>query len=295
MLSRQRTILKVLASTGPSRSKIDLVKLLFLMSEEHPNVPRPSLYEFLPYHYGPYSFTLDYDLCVLERQGMIRQTRDDASLTALGRSEARRTAPEASVAVQKVKHDHGDKTTNELVDHIYGTYRWYTVNSKWVERRAMERPRADPAIYTTGYEGVTIDGLLDRLLRAGVERLIDVRSNPIARRYGFHKSTLALLCPRVGVEYVHVPELGVPSAWRADLSSQEAYSSLFARYENEILPEAEQAMIRLELMTREKGSALMCMEADPTCCHRTTLAAALAKRTGLPVRELGRRAPHALF
>ena len=33
-----------------------------------------------------------------------------------------------------------------------------------------------------------LDGLLDILLKAGVKKLIDVRCNPVARRFGFTRA-----------------------------------------------------------------------------------------------------------
>ena len=38
-----------------------------------------------------------------------------------------------------------------------------------------------------------VNALLDLLLRKGIRRLVDVRCNPVARRYGYHKATLCRL------------------------------------------------------------------------------------------------------
>lgn len=77
-----------------------------------------------------------------------------------------------------------------MVANVYREFPWYTLNSKNAARRAASAPVASPAVYTVGYEGLMLDGLLDLLLRVGIKRLIDVRCNPVARRFGFHKSTL---------------------------------------------------------------------------------------------------------
>jgi uncharacterized protein (DUF488 family) len=47
-----------------------------------------------------------------------------------------------------------------------------------------------------------------------IRRLIDVRSNPTARRYGFHESTLDRLVNRLSIEYRHFAELGIRSEIR---------------------------------------------------------------------------------
>jgi uncharacterized protein (DUF488 family) len=133
---------------------------------------------------------------------------------------------------------------------------------------------------------ITVDGLLDLLLRASMRRLIDVRCNPIARRYGFHKESLRRLCADVDIEYLHMAALGVPSAWRADLSDTASYTRLFERYDNEILPAQQMVVDKAGALISEMPSALMCMEANHHCCHRSRLGAEIARRTSLPVKEL---------
>ena len=104
--------------------------------------------------------------------------------------------------------------------------------------------------------------------------IVDVRRNPVARRYGFHKSSLSRLCSKVNIEYVHVPELGIPSDLRQNLDCQAAYDRLFEQYERELLPQAQaqEALCRLAQLLSSKPTALMCMEAEPTMCHRSRVA-----------------------
>ena len=113
-----------------------------------------------------------------------------------------------------------------------------------------------------------------------------MRGNPIARRYGFHKATLHRICNDIGIEYVHFASLGIPSAWRAELSDHSSYQRLFERYEAEILPRQSSAVDSVAGLVAESPSALMCMEADHDCCHRSRLGAEVARRTSLPIREL---------
>jgi hypothetical protein len=90
--------------------------------------------------------------------------------------------------IDRTSNRHRSVTTSAMIDSVYLAYPWFTLNSEAIQRRAVTRPTADPAVYTVGYEGIMVDMLTDRLLRKGIGRLIDVRSNPIARRYGFHKA-----------------------------------------------------------------------------------------------------------
>lgn len=109
----------------------------------------------------------------------------------------------------------------------------------------------------------------------------------MSRRYGFHKSTLSKLCASVGIEYEHLPELGVPSSWRQELESDEEYKQLFRRYETEILDKHRNSLHEIAARMSERPSALLCREATPAQCHRTILAQHLEKINGYPVVELG--------
>jgi uncharacterized protein (DUF488 family) len=285
MFSRQRAILRLLQNEGGSTSRLRLIKLAFMVSRER-DVPRTGVYEFVPYRRGPFSFTLYHDLRGLATDGWIAEAERDIELTQTSDLETAFLDSEFVDRIDRVSQQFRGMATSALIDRVYHDHPWFTMNSEATEKRAMDRPRTQCAVYAVGYEGIMVDGLLDLLLRAGVERLIDVRCNPVARRYGFHKSTLARLCADVGIEYVHVPSLGIPSAWRADLRDRESYNRLFSRYEQEILPAESANVLRVEKLINERPSALMCMEADHTCCHRSRLAALVSQHTELPIREL---------
>jgi uncharacterized protein (DUF488 family) len=173
------------------------------------------------------------------------------------------------------------KSDEELIDYVYGRFPWYTANSKI--RRLAHRPVADTAIYTVGYEGCSIDGLLNVLMRQGIQRIVDVRRNPVARRYGFHKSSLTRLCGNLSIDYVHVPEVGIPSALRRDLDGPSSYAKLFDQYDRELLPTVQNAVQMIAGLIVEKPTVLMCMEANPDMCHRTRLANNVSAITRLPI------------
>ena len=285
MFSRQRAILRLLQNEGGSASRLRLVKLAFMVSRQS-NVPRTGVYEFVPYRRGPFSFTLYHDLGCLANDGWVAEAERHIALTQASDLETALLDREFVDRIDRVSERFRGVNTSALVDRVYQEHPWFTMNSEATEKRAIDRPKGPLAIYTVGYEGIMVDGLLDLLLRTGVERLIDVRCNAIARRYGFHKSTLSRLCADVGIEYVHVPSLGVPSTWRADLGDSESYERLFLRYEREILPAETANVLRVGKLMKERPSALMCMEADHTCCHRSRLAVLVSHHTELPIKEL---------
>jgi uncharacterized protein (DUF488 family) len=285
VFSRQRAVLRLIENEGGSVERLRLVKLAFLLSRETA-APKVGLYDFVPYKHGPFSFTLYHELRALERDGWIV-----VHGRGVGLAEASPRVPPGLdktflTLIDGISRRYRATPTTSVVDGVYRDYPWFTVNAEAVKKRALSRPSAAPAVYTVGYEGMMVDALLDCLLRNGVKRLIDVRCNPIARRYGFHKATLLRLCSDVGIEYLHFAALGVPSAWRSELSDHPSYARLFRRYEKEVIPKNLPVVERVAKLVLDMPSALMCMEADHHCCHRSRLGAEISRRTSLPSREL---------
>jgi uncharacterized protein (DUF488 family) len=131
-------------------------------------------------------------------------------------------------------------------------------------------------IFTIGYEGTTVPDFLTALKQAGVERVIDVRALPLSRRPGFSKSALNAALAQVGIEYVHLKQLGTPPDGRAAARAGR-HAELQRIYAGQLeLPEAmAQAALMLDL-SAERPSALLCMEREPANCHRTLLLNAVA-------------------
>lgn len=126
-------------------------------------------------------------------------------------------------------------------------------------------------IWTIGYEGATVDGMIAALGDAGVEQVIDVRALPLSRRPGFSKSALAAALKEAGIGYVHLKALGTPKAGR-DAGKKGDRATLEAVYAGQLeLPEAQAQAAQMRHLAAEKPSALLCYERDPTCCHRTLL------------------------
>jgi len=262
------------------------VKWAFLVLNESSGGGGPAFYRFLPYLRGPFSFSLYHEIAKLVHGGFVSEPDDETwELTSAG-EEASRTIPEdIGHDVIGVMTKRARQPVSEMVEYVYATYPWYTLNSQSGAR--IEPPVAEAAVYTSGYEGKSVDAFLDAILRVGVRRVIDVRRNPVARRYGFHGSTLARLCGKLGLDYRHFPELGVPSEERRGLSTKADYDALFRRYGLTTLRQEADAVSEVGRLSTEEPSVLVCSEADPSRCHRSRLALAVSRRTALPVRHLG--------
>lgn len=287
MLHRQRLILSMLADAGGEATHLETTKWAFLLARESSTRGGSSFYQFVPYHFGPFSFGLFQEVAAMTRDGLIEEIPDSRwRLTDAGRVEARRAETDTATAARRIVKQFAGLPSKNLIDHVYSRHAWFTINSEI--RKEARRPVAELAIYTAGYEGLLIDGFLNGLLKAGISRLIDVRHNPIARRYGFHKSTLARLCGKLDINYQHVPALGIPSAERQGLAEGGSLERkrLFESYERTTLVQETDSIAQVAAMMQEMPSVLVCMEEKPCDCHRSHLAKPVAALTRLPIKHL---------
>jgi uncharacterized protein (DUF488 family) len=286
MLNRQKILLEFLKAAGRPVSRFELTKWSFLLRHEFRSAGGSAFYDFVPYQYGPFSFALYQEIDKLGAMSYLREDREyicigDGSLVDEIRIDDKLLASDVESLVRRF----GRYSRNTLTDHVYSNYPAYTCNSRI--KQLANRPVAKPAVYTAGYEGRSVDSFLNLLVQSGIQRLIDVRRNPIARRYGFHRSTLNRLCERLDIEYVHVPSLGIASEKRRDLKTASDYKALFADYRRGTLKHETESLKHVASLTLECASVLVCMEHEPACCHRSAVAAEISQQTGLPICNLG--------
>ena len=282
LLHRQRIVLEFLRLAGRPVGKIELMKWAFLLKLESQSRGGSAFYEFVPYHYGPFSFCLTRDANQLEKAGCLKSSEKTWELSSA--ASRCHLPPELESDVGRVVERFRNTPLDDLLDRVYRDHPPYTVNS--TRQKLAVRPVAPPGIYTVGYEGRQLDGLLDLLVQSGIQRLADVRRNPVSRRFGFHKSTLVTHCKLLGIDYVHIPELGIASEERSHLSATRDYAELFSRYERDTLTAQAQHVERVAEWMGESATAIMCMERDVCECHRGRLAKRIHELTGLPINHL---------
>jgi uncharacterized protein (DUF488 family) len=289
LFERQKTLLALLSSLGGEVGNLDFQKLLFLYCQELQQTPS---YEFVPYKFGGFSFTSYAD-----RRRMIDSEllADDDNIWRL--TKTGRTAVSISTDARKKMAGFAQRYESlrgdELVAETYRKYPYYAVNSEIANRvlggdavalaaiNANRPAKAKPGVSTIGYEGRNLEGYLNKLLENGVTTLCDVRRNPLSRKYGFSKRTLASGCNGVGIRYEHLPELGIASEDRRELETQADYDALFAIYKRDALPKQETALTKIrEWVGDEERVALTCFELLPHQCHRHCVADALHKKYG---------------
>jgi uncharacterized protein (DUF488 family) len=283
MLTRQKLMLAMLAAAGRPVNRTELTKWAFLLRQASEDAATASFYDFVPYHYGPFSFSLYQEIGKLQEQGYVQEHGD--SHWKLGNvAVSTPLDQQLKFQAERVVRIHRDMSLEKLLDNVYNQYPAFTVNSR--RQKLAVRKTAPLAVYTSGYEGLSVDAFLNRLVNTGIKHLVDVRRNPVARRYGFHKSTLKRLCESLEIRYTHVPELGIESEKRQELNTQADYDSLFRDYTTTTLSRERDSIARVAAFVREAPSVLVCMECQPCCCHRSHLAKQVAEMTGLKINHL---------
>ena len=293
MLTRERIALRVLEEAGKPLPRTVFVKLMFLLRMETNLKQLPGFYDFVPYKYGPFSFALYRDFDRLKSNGYVVEGDDQFALnmkvSQVTQQQTRKLASNVQLAIADVVERYGHMTIGSLINAVYREYSWYALNSERSERKLFlipSRPKAMPAVYTIGYEGRTVDAFFNYLLEKGIETIIDVRANPISRKYGFSGSRMKQLGKYIGIDYQHSPSLGVPSSERANLSDYESYARFFIKYEQHTLAHRKQEIKEVGTYMRSKPSVLVCVEKDVDCCHRSRLSLAIANETGMEVIHL---------
>jgi uncharacterized protein (DUF488 family) len=284
LLDRQERLLALLHALGGNASRLDFQKLLFLYCHEPAG---QGTYEFVPYKFGAFSFTSYADCRKLTERGLITGAESEWQLTEDGTAVASRLRqPEMAAFVSRVGTLRGDK----LVADTYRRFPYFAIRSEIAKRvlrgdsEALKRIDAvrpaspGPGLATIGYEGRTLESYVNVLINAGITLLCDVRRNPLSRKYGFSKSTLAKACDGVGIRYEHLPELGVASERRQGLETQADFDELFAEYEREDLPKLGPALTKIRGWIRAGARvALTCYEREPKSCHRHCVARAIER------------------
>jgi uncharacterized protein (DUF488 family) len=186
-----------------------------------------------------------------------------------------------------------------LIAETYRRYPYYAILSEMKERlltsnemKAVERLRnpadtkKETVVFTIGYEGIVFEEYLNELLRNRVAVLCDVRRTPFSRKFGFSGRMLSQVLPKMGMRYVHLPELGIESRKRQNLNSREAYDALFLEYRQDLPRRADGLELLKQQIDVGKRVALTCFEEDPRFCHRHCITDLLESEFGYRIEHL---------
>jgi uncharacterized protein (DUF488 family) len=144
----------------------------------------------------------------------------------------------------------------------------------WNEARCI----AGADFFTVGYEGRSTDDLVAALRSAEIRLLLDIRHAAISMyRPELSKRNFGELLAREGIEYLHVPQWGVPRAVRVQAIEVGSREPIWHWYDQNVV-EPFFARNLHRFLNMEHPLAMMCMEADPVECHRHRLFMALEKQ-----------------
>lgn len=266
---------------GGSIEKISLQKLLLLVTQHQ---ERPA-FDFVPFTYGCFSFSSNADLTVMVRKGLLKE--DENNFYRLDSIDyVTQLTEKDKFILREIVCEYGKMTPHELMYTTYIQFPYYATRSEMapillseLEYQAVKSkiPHSDKKIlFTIGYEGISLEEYLNRILRNDIKLLVDVRNNPLSMKYGFSKSQLRKHCASLGIEYIHIPEVGIISDQRRELDTQDDYDALFEHYRKVNIPASIPSQHQiLALLNEHRRIALTCFESDINRCHRKHLAEAL--------------------
>jgi uncharacterized protein (DUF488 family) len=126
---------------------------------------------------------------------------------------------------------------------------------------------SDP-MFTIGYQGASLERLVETLAAADVSVLVDTRETPTSRRPEFRRKSLDAALTAAGIRYLSVPALGAPRELRAVVSDWDRFAG---EYRERLALVGKELQSLLPLISTERV-CLLCFEADPLACHRSLLA-----------------------
>lgn len=282
---RRKILLALLEVFGGQLTAKSLQKYLFLFTRAQ----SVKTYDFIPYRYGCFSFQANQDLSTMQKYGYLEIAEEQngrfIQLKQQGQYLSLLDIFDRQ-ALLDIKAEFGALSQTELIRHTYLKYPFFAINSAIVHELLSEEELAlvekqkrtftEPQLLSIGYEGISLETYINKLIINDVHVLCDVRKNAYSQKYGFSKSQLQKACTGVGIQYVHVSELGIESEQRHDLNSQADYDLLFDRYEKTTLKNNHSALLKVRaIIDTDKRVALTCFEKNPLQCHRSRVAKAL--------------------
>lgn len=281
MIYRQKVLIAMVQELGGNIPKDILQPLLFLFCHDY--VEHNHYYDFVPSPEGPISLLAQED-----KRPLVNKKLLEASDGWIALPSKKRFATELDffekIAIQQMKNENlASQPRETLLTRIAEKHPYHASTI------AAKEGDAGAAFFTIGYEGLTPEAYLNKLIQNNVRLLCDVRKNAYSQKYGFTKSELQAALKLVDIAYHHMPELGIVSEKRQSLNTDADYHALFDEYEATTLASRQDKLDELEKLIRRHGRiAITCFEADCSHCHRSRVAAALKKREhfDIPIKHL---------
>ena len=272
---RQRFLLFLLEITGRVSSP-DFQKILFLFHK----TTTLNYYDSIYHKDSYYSFQAIYDLEVLEKKGWVKSIKNDFLLYDTPYLGKGTRIKERWLLTQWIRHY--KNSTGSFLENITNECNNFSHNILNEKPTLKEKNE----LFTIGYEGISLESYLTKLIKNNVNILYDVRKNPLSRKFGFSKGILSNALEKFEIEYRHIPALGIISKKRKNLNSKQDYKVLFDEYKK-ILPEKSIHLQELiNTLNQGKNIALTCFEKKPKSCHRHCISDYLTNNSNFKVINL---------
>ena len=265
------------------------ILLLFSKSQQQPS------FEFVPAEDGPFSFQAQADKQTLIKEGLL-QEREEWTL-ATDHDYSEELTEKDHRILSHMYEQYGDLSQETLIKDVAQIHPYYQARNSLVraygtelESKMVEHARPDNSeqkIYTIGYEGRLAEEFMNELFGRDVNVLIDVRNSSNSRKFGFAKSKLQEMCEALGIEFIHMPELGIESSKRQQVQTEADHQALLEEFEKNTLPGNQESLKRIHaLFEKHDRIALMCYENDPEQCHRSKISGKLEQDFKAPIEHI---------
>jgi len=291
MYYRRKYILALIQEFGGSLDNLNFQKLLFLGTRQQ----EKKTFDFVPYRYGCFSFQANQDLNTMIKLGNVEKNK--RTWTCIDNTDYKSQLKREDItSIGWLHKTYNEFTAKDLVLETYRNYPFFATKSRIAERvlneeelervNLQKRTFEDSMFFTIGYEGITLEKYLNKLIINDVKLLVDVRKNSLSMKYGFSKSQLKNACEGIGIKFMHIPQLGIESQKRKELNSMNDYKNLFDSYKKTTLIENKDYLAELKTLCEEYGRvAITCFEKEVCMCHRGVVAKEISKLKGWDITQ----------
>lgn len=135
----------------------------------------------------------------------------------------------------------------------------------------------EPKIFSIGYEGRKSDEFVSLLKENKISDLVDVRNHAFSWNKDFSMKNLNELLQESGIRYVNLPKLGAPKEIRVEIKENGNREKFFSEYSS-WLNRNKAYLDLLDILARQRTTAIMCLEANYRDCHRKIIGEKLSER-----------------
>lgn len=280
---RRKILLALLQVFEKKIDNIDFQKYLFLFSQLQ---KQNNYFNFIPYKHGCVSFQSQKDKRALIFYKLLKNDSNYWNLNTK-KNFIKTLKEEDQKNIFSIKRMYSNIKGKKLLKKVYTQFPYYAINSvqapkilsklELKEVNKQKPKQREKTLFTIGYEGKSVDEYFNLLVKQNIKILCDVRKNPFSMKYGFSKKELESISKNLNIKYIHIPELGIDSKLRKNLTTLKAYKNLFNQYKKSILPHQMKNLSKiLTLLEEEKRLAITCFEKESYMCHRSCIMSKLA-------------------